>query len=384
MVPHMAKDKNNTQTKYIARRSSGWSSLLRDLFQSELIAPTDVDPKDIQFSRRVTVYRFMLLLMLAACGSIAVEFLVAKDALPGLAWAAFAVECVLAATLLRLLQKQRVLIPPVISLALTVGLVLVVVADGATHHTLWLFPLMIALTGLLPTIVALVLGLMTLGLLIGARGYVGDASSLAEDTTLAATWLISLAVMQLMTRQSDELADLALSDPLTGAYNRRYLAPQTQRNLADYQRYARLSTLMLFDLDHFKDINDRYGHPEGDRILKAVVNEVDQRIRGVDMLFRLGGEEFVVLLAEVGVSTATRVAEDIRTKIEKLELLPDRAVTVSIGLCDVTCAETPEEWLEKTDQAMYEAKQSGRNRVFVIEPSSQDHGHITSSLPGWR
>jgi diguanylate cyclase (GGDEF)-like protein len=255
---------------------------------------------------------------------------------------------------------------------------------GASHQTLWLFPLMIGVAGLLPTSVALIIGMTTLCIFMWTEGLNREPQELAQTAALFATWVISLAVMRLMTHQADQLADLALSDPLTGAYNRRYMQPQATRSLADYQRYARLSSLLMVDIDHFKLINDSFGHAEGDRVLKAIVSLIDNRIRGVDMLFRLGGEEFVILLTEAGALTATKIAEELRISISKMETTVGRRVTVSIGVCDVTLAESAEDWLTKVDEAMYTAKQQGRNRVYTLQSTSTPDAKISSTLPIWR
>jgi diguanylate cyclase (GGDEF)-like protein len=215
-----------------------------------------------------------------------------------------------------------------------------------------------------------------------AESAVGD--HLAMNAALAATFLLSLSIMQMLVRQTDELADLALSDPLTGAYNRRYLLPQARRHLADYQRYARLSAMLLIDIDHFKEINDELGHFAGDGALRALVDLIDTRIRGVDTLFRLGGEEFVVLLSEVGAESAHRIAEELRSRIASANLLPDRMITVSIGVCDVTVADSAEDWVHKADVAMYDAKRAGRNRVEVVRASLGGGAEVDGSIPMWR
>ena len=115
-----------------------------------------------------------------------------------------------------------------------------------------------------------------------------------------------------------------------------------------------------------------------------MVVAIDQRIRGVDMLFRLGGEEFLVLLSEVGAQTATKIAEELRMNIAQMALLADRKVTVSMGVCDVTSAASPEEWLTKVDEAMYQSKEQGRNRVSTIQPTVAIDAQISSTLPIWR
>ena len=126
------------------------------------------------------------------------------------------------------------------------------------------------------------------------------------------------------------------------------------------------------------------GHVEGDRVLKELVELIESRIRGVDMLFRLGGEEFVVLLSEVGAQTARKIAEELRTRISSQEVVPGRRVTVSIGVCDVTAVDSAENWLEQVDQAMYEAKRKGRDQVYVCKAPPQDPASVASSMQMWR
>ena len=274
--------------------------------------------------------------------------------------------------------------PPVLALLITLITVIWSVKLGSIYQELWIFLLMIAITALLPLTAGLVAGLLTLVALVWAHGWQGFGGGFALDAAIFSTWLLSLAMMQLQTRQTDQLADLALTDPLTGAYNRRYLLPQTRRHLADYHRYARLSSLLLLDIDYFKRINDEMGHVEGDRVLKALVGLIDGRIRGADMLFRLGGEEFVVLLSEVGAQTARKIADDLRSKIAAQEVIPDRRVTVSIGICDVTAVDSAEDWLLRVDRAMYEAKRKGRDQVYIEEPSPRDPTNVKGTIPMWR
>lgn len=346
-----------------------WAAVRRELLQSTLVAPNDVDPRDIEFSRRLTVYRLMLLVMLASLVVVIIESIAALPGSLALLVTAVVLGFMVAATSLWVFWRGTFFLPPIIPLLATLGVTLWSIASGNAQHYFWLFPLMIALAGLMPMIIGAALGAVVIVSLVVMQRAEMHPWPVANDLILVVTLIVSLGVMRLMTRQSEELADLALTDPLTGAYNRRYLTPQTQRNLADYERYARLSSLLLIDIDHFKSINDHHGHAAGDRVLQSVVNLISDRIRGVDMLFRLGGEEFVILLSEVASSSAAKIAEELRVTIKALELLPDRPVTVSIGVCDVSQASSPADWLAQVDSAMYRAKQSGRDRVEVIESS---------------
>ena len=367
---------------YNSNKVESWSSLWSELLQSELTAPADIDPRDIQFERRAVIYRLMLLLMGFALMTISLEGLVVYR--PVLTFAAVIGLVASAATFIRVYTTKKILLPPIVMLTYTFAVVLAAIAEGGVHHTLLLFPLMIALAGLVPTNVALVLGIAVVAVLLVVRGGSLASTEMAVYSAIVATWLLSLGVMRLLSQQADELADLALTDPLTGALNRRYLYPQAERNLADFKRYARLTTLVMIDIDHFKQINDRFGHDVGDDALQAVVSLIDDRIRGVDMLYRLGGEEFVIMLAETGALTASKVADELRVGISQLDVLPEGNMTVSMGVCDVTVVGSAEEWLRKVDEALYQAKSSGRNRVVPVATVHPTDLQISPSMPVWR
>jgi len=119
-------------------------------------------------------------------------------------------------------------------------------------------------------------------------------------------------------------------------------------------------------------------------VLKALTKLIDDRIRGVDMLFRLGGEEFVVLLSEVGSQTAQKIGDELRKAIAKLNLIPGKTITVSVGVCDVTQVDSAEDWLQQVDEAMYSAKKQGRDRVCAVENHRNPSTLITETLPIWR
>jgi diguanylate cyclase (GGDEF)-like protein len=157
----------------------------------------------------------------------------------------------------------------------------------------------------------------------------------------------------------------AHTDPLTGAWNRRYFDQQLA-NIAVPERAGRVpNALLALDIDHFKAINDRHGHATGDAVLQALVKLVRQRKREGDLLFRIGGEEFVLLLPRTRLEDAARVAEDLRCRFEEQDLVPGVRVTVSIGLSAQEVASGAQEWLAAADAALYEAKRSGRNRVVM-------------------
>ena len=162
--------------------------------------------------------------------------------------------------------------------------------------------------------------------------------------------------------------ELALTDPLTGLYNHRYLMRHLGSLIAAGQP-AGLAVLMI-DIDHFKSVNDRWGHAAGDQVLKQVAETLRSRTRVFDSLARYGGEEFVVVMAGASAADAVRAAERLRVAIQGVEFTPDadgpHRLTVSIGLSRSSRPDmTSEKLLGAADRALYRAKHQGRNRVEI-------------------
>ena len=166
---------------------------------------------------------------------------------------------------------------------------------------------------------------------------------------------------QALQKANRELRQLAYQDPLTGVGNRLMLdAWLTCKN-------SQLPiTVMMIDIDHFKLINDRFGHKMGDEALAAVAKCLSKNTRKDDLLIRWGGEEFLLLLKDVDSEQACRIAESLRQKIESIETLPDRKqMTISIGLT-MCVVEDFDKAMAAADEALYQAKKAGRNRVTVF------------------
>ena len=175
------------------------------------------------------------------------------------------------------------------------------------------------------------------------------------------------AQLRRMERENRDLAAKVRIDPLTGAYNRVALEERLAEEVARFQRYQRPFCILLIDLDHFKRINDSYGHPVGDTCLREVVSRLKQRLRASDLLARYGGEEFVVVLPETSIKDAWLAAEQLRKAIAETEFtlrgkrLP---LTVSVGLSQALAADQGYlPLLSRADEAMYAAKRGGRNQV---------------------
>jgi len=173
-------------------------------------------------------------------------------------------------------------------------------------------------------------------------------------------------------KQTEELRKLAITDPLTGLLNRRYLIDRLEEELLRSQRYGqrygRPLSLMMVDIDGFKGYNDTFGHPIGDRALKAIAESIMGAVRSVDIAFRYGGDEFVIILPETGKTLSVSTAERLRSAVAKVELLPGGlTLTISIGIASYPeDGRTSELLLKNVDKALYLAKNRGGNRIEVF------------------
>ncbi|WP_370231072.1 GGDEF domain-containing protein [Marinobacter nauticus] len=172
-----------------------------------------------------------------------------------------------------------------------------------------------------------------------------------------------------LERANEQLAKLSMTDRLTGLLNRG-----TWENLVDaeyerFRRYGQATSLVMFDIDHFKPVNDTYGHLAGDEVIRHTAEVTRNNIRQSDSAGRYGGEEFGIILPETDAENARVICERIREAIENSTVSTtagDIRYTVSMGIAQLT--ETPEnymQWMQKADEALYKAKESGRNKVVI-------------------
>jgi diguanylate cyclase (GGDEF)-like protein len=168
-------------------------------------------------------------------------------------------------------------------------------------------------------------------------------------------------------RMHTEIQHLSVTDPLTGLNNRRYFLDVASREFLRSRRYRRPLSLIMMDIDHFKSVNDTYGHLAGDQVLVEVAQRSSRVLRGSDVRARYGGEELVFLLLETPLEGAMRAAERIRESIANAKIeINDKtiAVTVSLGVASLDARDTDlDALISRSDQALYAAKRAGRNRV---------------------
>ncbi len=253
----------------------------------------------------------------------------------------------------------------------TLGFVMVagactsVLAQGL-NGVLWAYPALFMFFFVLPRGQAMALGLVLLASVTAATT-VSLGSPLAARVFMSLGFVLIMinVVLNVVGELQRALQTQAITDPLTGAFNRRHLQVHLAQRVLPAGAAAPGDALLAIDIDHFKRVNDSHGHAAGDEVLCRLVAVLGARKRGSDLLFRTGGEEFVLLLPRIAPDAAQRVAEDLRQRLAQAELMAGETITVSIGVAALQPGQSAESWVQAADAALYEAKRSGRNRVVV-------------------
>jgi diguanylate cyclase (GGDEF)-like protein len=206
--------------------------------------------------------------------------------------------------------------------------------------------------------------------LVHLEGLAREAAARAEQEQLAVTVAEQLALALGNARLRESLRRQSVLDPLTGLFNRRYFDETLRRELARSRRMASPLSLVVLDVDHFKHVNDGFGHAAGDAVLRAIAQLVRQSIRYCDVACRYGGEELVILMPDCAQPDAARRAEALRADIAGAPPMNDGAgpdiITASFGVAEYPLHGADADALFlAADQAMYRAKREGRNRVVL-------------------
>jgi len=200
-----------------------------------------------------------------------------------------------------------------------------------------------------------------------AEGNLDENISISSQDEIGQV-LSGLAAMQGKLKiMIGELDRLASTDKLTGAWNRRRFEETVETEMDRLRRYGQRLSLMILDVDHFKKINDLYGHPVGDQVLVDLSNTIRSSLRASDSLTRWGGEEFVILCPNTTVSIVSKLAERLRKKIATVNFQEVGSITVSFGVAECGPSETWEQWLHRADEALYLAKSGGRDQVKTVK-----------------
>jgi diguanylate cyclase (GGDEF)-like protein len=298
----------------------------------------------------------------------------------GWTWPAFLVP--VAATFLGVdLTIKRFQRPERLSIAaigVTVAVLATAVATGGGPRSpalyLLLLPSCMIAARFRPQVV--VVGVVvTLAVMAVATFGLNWSASVADPVpVIAAVALLFSMVSIVWAIQAAELQhrDAAVLDPLTQLLNRASLMPRFREISEQARLTARPVSLLMCDIDSFKEINDVFGHDRGDTVLRGVAYEMRRQLRSFELVYRLGGEEFLVVLAGVGRHRAREIAERLRASVEAMQI-DGVHVTMCVGVSVATGEEASFEYLyQSADRALYEAKRAGRNRVAMTAPGDQE------------
>lgn len=194
-------------------------------------------------------------------------------------------------------------------------------------------------------------------------GYIGTTRDISEKKIYENKLKRYLKELK---NKNKQLEDLATLDMLTGAYNRRKFEYSLGLEIDKKEKYDSPFSIIMFDIDNFKGINDDNGHENGDRVLQDITALIKNTLRATDKLFRWGGDEFIILLPELSLINAVRVADRVRQTIELWDFeINNKEVTVSLGVGTYTINETSDQFVTRVDNALLKAKFNGRNKVEV-------------------
>lgn len=229
---------------------------------------------------------------------------------------------------------------------------------------LWCYPAIISFYFILSEKKAWLANGLLLILMLPMAWKVLDSELAARvAVTLLLVSTFSIIFMRVITSQQEKLQMLAVTDPLTGVLNRTLLRSTLEQAILQSRRTDTPMTLIALDLDHFKKINDDFGHDGGDAVLRGVGELMRHRLRRVDHVFRLGGEEFLALLYGTDERDGREVAKELCMAVSAFPFLEEHQVTVSIGVATLQPDETWRAWMKRSDEHLYSAKSNGRNQV---------------------
>ncbi len=263
-----------------------------------------------------------------------------------------------------LYRSHQVRITSMALALITIAGVLATIYLKGVSQVYWLYPVLIGVFFLVERREALIASILTVAALIPFFATEFMPFELTRILiTIGVTCSLAYAFATITRGQRDELMNLATRDPLTGIGNRRAMQDKLDEVIASRNRTNRNCCLLMLDLDHFKKVNDRHGHAKGDEILIKLTEIIEIRIRETDNIYRIGGEEFVIVVEDQNIESASRLAEQLRTIVEANELTPEPSLTISIGVAQHVQGESADSWMSRADNALYAAKHSGRNQT---------------------
>jgi diguanylate cyclase (GGDEF)-like protein len=333
--------------------------------------------EDLTHTHRLNVLKWFLLALSVLLTPFDVNHFVQGNLLlGGIVASVIAVFLASAATIH---YQGRAIIPPALLFVPIGGALWVAIAKQGIIGVFWVYPCVLLAHYTLRRLHAnwVAAGLITMAtVLVQIR--IGSEIAVRVGATLLVTVVFANIFLQMIERLNAQMRSIAIIDPLTGAYNRRHMDDYMETPIMLKKRYGTPASLLLIDADNFKSINDTFGHAVGDEILRELATRLRASLRSVDLLFRVGGEEFAVLLPESELAGALSVAEKLRAAVAAQPFHADLPVTISVGLGELRGNEAFRALLKRCDDALYQAKADGRNCVRAAAPSTSQGAHPTT------
>ncbi|WP_447592482.1 GGDEF domain-containing protein [Aquipseudomonas campi] len=265
--------------------------------------------------------------------------------------------------------KPGIYLASVFSIAATL-----IVINLGVNGLFWIYPLILFNFFMVSPGKAIIATLLVLGSLVGYAFWV--PGSVFDSHYQMVSFLVTNLMAGVLTfifayrtrHQRDQLQILAIHDPLTGARNRRAMNDELKIAVSSKRRRGTSYGVLVMDLDHFKRINDEFGHPAGDQVLIDFVELIRNSARKEDRLFRFGGEEFLLLLPDTDAAGLEAAAANLQKQVRNALKGPAGPVTTSMGGAILRPGETWASWLQRADQCLYQAKSAGRDRSIIDEP----------------
>lgn len=261
-------------------------------------------------------------------------------------------------------RGRRPPVPFALLLVPTAAAVAILLLQQPAYGVLWTYPVLLFCYFVLTRGVAVLVSLALLaGTTLLVLVHVDSGTAIRVFASLLLTIVIVNIILGVINDLHDRLVAQTITDPLTGAYNRRHMETCLDEVIERQRRSRASAALLVIDIDQFKPVNDRFGHAAGDSVLRTVVALIADRVRRLDRVFRIGGDEFLLLLPDTDLHAAQTVAEDLRSRIAAAAMPGAAPVTVSIGMAVLQPGQQMDAWMHEADAALYRAKQQGRNRV---------------------
>jgi diguanylate cyclase (GGDEF)-like protein len=274
----------------------------------------------------------------------------------------------LGADAIAIARRKRPPVPFALLLLPGAASVLLSLPSHPVHAAMWSYPMALFGYFVLPRRLANVASLSFLGMVATLMGVHEDSGTTLRFTaSLGFCVLVVNIILNVVDSMHARLLEISIVDPLTGAFNRRHMDAMLADAAERWRRSAAAASVLVLDVDRFKSINDRFGHAAGDAVLRDLARLVRDRARRLDSVFRMGGEEFLLLLPQTRAREATVVAEWLRAHVAAHCRAEGERVTVSIGIAQLREGEDVDGWLRRADDALYRAKRDGRDRVAAAD-----------------